>query len=59
MTDSLTKRDQPDRSKINMNQDHEVHYWTKHLNISKEELQKVVDKVGSSAAAVRKELARD
>jgi hypothetical protein len=30
MTDSLTKRDQLDRSKINMNQAHEVHYWTKH-----------------------------
>ena len=57
MTDSLTKRDQPDRSKINMNQDYEVHYWTKHLNISKEELQKIVDQVGNSAAAVRKELA--
>jgi hypothetical protein len=57
MTDSLTKRDQPDRSKINMNQDHEVHYWTRHLNISKEELQKIVDRVGNSAAAVRKELA--
>ena len=56
MTDSLTKRVQPDRSKINMNQDYEVHYWTKHLNISKEELQKIVDKVGNSAAAVRKEL---
>ena len=49
MTDNLTKRDQPDRSKINMKQDYEVHYWTKHLNISKEELQKVVDKVGNSA----------
>ena len=57
MTDSLTKRDQPDRSKINMNEDYEVRYWTKHLNISKEELQKIVDKVGNSAAAVRKELA--
>ena len=56
MTDSLTKRHQPDRSKINLNQDYEVHYWTKHLNISKEELQKIVDKVGNSAAAVRKEL---
>ena len=56
MTDNLTKRDQPDRSKINMKQDYEVHYWTKHLNISKEELQKVVDKVGNSAAAIRKEL---
>ena len=40
-----------------MHQAHEVHYWTKHLNISKEELQKAIDKVGNSAAAVRKELA--
>ncbi|WP_065755779.1 DUF3606 domain-containing protein [Bradyrhizobium paxllaeri] len=59
MADSLTRREQPGRSKINMNQDHEVHYWTRHLNIAKEELQKVIDKVGNSAAAVRKELAAD
>ena len=52
MTDTLGKRDQPDRSKINLN---EVRYWTKHLNISKEELQKIVDRVGNSDAGVRKE----
>ena len=56
MTDNLTARDQPDRSKINMSQAHEVRYWTKHLKISKEELRKAIDKVGNSAAAVRKEL---
>jgi hypothetical protein len=55
--DDLKNRGQPDRSKINMHEDHEVQYWTKHLKVSKEELQKVVDKVGNSAAAVRKELA--
>ena len=59
MTDSLTTREQPDRSKINMNQIHEVRYWAKHLNVSKEELQKAIEKVGNSAAAVRKELAVD
>jgi len=53
----FSSNDFPDRSKINMNEDYEVHYWTKHLNISKEELQKIVDKVGNSAAAIRKELA--
>jgi hypothetical protein len=42
-----------------MNQPDEVRFWTKHLNISTEELQKTVDKVGNSAAAVRKELAVD
>jgi 3-oxoacyl-[acyl-carrier-protein] synthase III len=46
-----------DRSKINMHEDYEVKYWTKELGVSKEKLQKAVDKVGNSAAAVRKELA--
>lgn len=54
--DNLTKRNQPDRSKINMHEDHEVKYWTKALGVSRDELQKAVDKVGNSAAAVRKEL---
>jgi hypothetical protein len=40
-----------------MHEDYEVKYWTKHLGVSKDELQKAVDKVGNSAAAVRKELA--
>lgn len=56
MSDNLTKRHQPDRSKINMSEDYEVKYWTHALGVSKEELQKAVDKVGSSAAAVRKQL---
>jgi hypothetical protein len=55
--DYLTKRDEPGRSKINMHEHYEVKYWAKALGVSKQELQKVVDKVGSSAAAVRKELA--
>ena len=59
MTDNLTAREQPDRSKINMNQIHEVRYWTKHFNISMEELLKAIEKVGNSAAAIRKELAVD
>jgi hypothetical protein len=57
MSDNLTKRDQRDRSKINMYEDFEVKYWTKQLGVSKDELQNAVDKVGNSAAAVRKELA--
>ena len=56
MSDNLAKRGQPDRSKINMNEGHEVKYWTRALGVSKEALQKAVDKVGNSAASVRKEL---
>jgi Protein of unknown function (DUF3606) len=39
-----------------MHQAHEVKYWMRALNVSKEELQKAIDRVGNSAAAVRKEL---
>ena len=56
MSDNLTNRVQPDRSKINMHEDYEVKYWTHALGVSKEALQKAVDKVGSSATAVRNEL---
>ena len=58
MADDKTKRGQPDRSKINMSEDYEVRYWTKHLGVSREELRRAIDKVGNSAAAVRKELGK-
>ena len=54
--DSVSKKGKPDRSKINMNQPHEVKYWTRALGVSQEDLQRAVDKVGNSAATVRKEL---
>jgi hypothetical protein len=54
--DNLTKKNQPDRSKINMHEDYEVKYWTKELGVTREQLQKAIEKVGNSASAVRKEL---
>jgi hypothetical protein len=54
--DNLKKKSAADRSKINMHEPWELDYWTKELGVSKEQLQKAVDKVGNSAAAVRKEL---
>jgi predicted RNA-binding protein YlqC (UPF0109 family) len=47
----------PDRSKISVGDDQAVKYWTRHLGVSREELQRAVEKVGNSAAAIRKELA--
>jgi 3-oxoacyl-[acyl-carrier-protein] synthase III len=55
--ENLNKKASQDRSKINMHEAHEVKYWTKELGVNQEQLQKLVDKVGNSAAAVRKELA--
>ncbi|MGM4891913.1 DUF3606 domain-containing protein [Tardiphaga sp. 839_C3_N1_4] len=54
----LKNKGQPDRSKINMHEAHEVKYWTHQLGVSREKLQATVEKVGNAAAAVRKELAR-
>ena len=59
MADDKTNRGEPDRSRINMSEDYEVKYWTQHLDVSREALQRAVDKVGNSAAAVRKELGKD
>ena len=56
--DDRKNKGQPDRSKINMHEAHEVKYWTHQLGVSREELQAAVEKVGNAAAAVRKELAR-
>ena len=56
MADDKSKRGQQDRSRINMHEDYEVRYWTKYLGVSRDELQRAVDKVGPSAASVRKEL---
>lgn len=56
--ESLTKREPPDRSKINVHQPDELKAWTRALNVTREELLAAVDKVGDSAAGVRKELER-
>jgi hypothetical protein len=59
MADALTNNKTPPlRNHIAMNDALEVKYWTKHLGITPQELQRAVDKVGNSAAAVRKELGK-
>ena len=56
MPDDLTNRGEPDRSRISLTEEHEVRYWTKALGVDRDTLRKAVDKVGNSAATVRKEL---
>ncbi|WP_082656300.1 DUF3606 domain-containing protein [Bradyrhizobium valentinum] len=55
--DDLKKRGPQNRGKINMQEDYEVKYRTNEFGVSWEKLQKAVDNVGNSAAAVGKELA--
>lgn len=56
MSDHLLDKGRRDRSHIAIGQPQEVQYWSRHLGVTKVELQRTVDKVGNSAAAVRKEL---
>ena len=55
---ALTSKVPPLRNRIAMAEELEVKYWTKHLGVTRDELQRAVDKVGDSAAAVRKELGK-
>jgi hypothetical protein len=53
---NLIKRQVPDRSKINVHEPREARCWAHQLGVSRERLRKLVEKVGNSATAVRKEL---
>ncbi len=53
---NIIKRPIIDRSKIEMDKPLSVKRWTKALGVPQDELQQAVDKVGNSAAAVRKQL---
>lgn len=57
MSDDLTKTGAQDRARINVNEAHEVTYWTNELGVTKDRLQQLVKEVGPSAKAVREKLA--
>ena len=56
---TLTRKETADRSKIHVANTKEMKCWAHRLGISTDELRIVMEKVGNSAAAVRKELAME
>jgi hypothetical protein len=46
-----------DRSKILLDSENQVRHWTRHLGVTQQELARAIERVGNSAATVRKELA--
>ena len=46
----------PDRSKIVIEHRDHVKFWTRHFGVTKDELARAIERVGNSAAAVRKQL---
>ena len=53
-----TERGAQDRARINVNEDHEVRYWTQALKVSEEKLREAVAAVGVSADAARQQLGK-
>jgi len=58
MSDDKKNTGSPDRDRINVNEDYELQYWTKALDVSADELRAAVKAVGPTAAAVRKHLGK-
>jgi hypothetical protein len=49
MSDDLKNRGPRDRSKINLNEEWELRYWTKELGVDEAGLREAVQKAGSSS----------
>jgi hypothetical protein len=58
MADDPSNRGGQDRDRINVNQPHEVAYWTKAFGVTEGELRQAVAAVGDRADAVRKHLGK-
>ena len=52
MSDDLRNSGPQDDSRVNVNQRHEVEYWTKKFRCTEEELRAAVQAAGVSATAV-------
>ena len=56
MADNPNIRGDGDRQRINVDQEHEVRYWSQKLGVTAEELRTAVKDVGPMAAAVEQRL---
>jgi hypothetical protein len=52
MSDDTSLRAPQDASRISLEEDYEVRYWTKKWGVSREKLEEAVQQVGQSASAV-------
>lgn len=58
MTDNRQDRGKPDRSRISLEEAHEVRYWTRELGVSEQDLRRAIDMVGSNSAIRVREFLR-
>jgi Protein of unknown function (DUF3606) len=58
MADDLKQTGKADDQRINLEQDHEVSYWSKELGVSRDELRNAVQQAGPLVKNVRQHLSR-
>jgi hypothetical protein len=58
MADDLSKTGKQDDQRINVEQDHELNYWSKELGVSREQLRQAVQQAGPFVKNVRQHLNR-
>lgn len=58
MSDDLKQAAKPDDSRINIEQEHEVTYWSKELGVSAETLRSAVERAGPIVKDVRRQLGK-
>jgi hypothetical protein len=56
MSDDSNKRGSPDRDRINVNQQHELRYWSEKFGVTPDELKQAVQDVGPTVAKVQQRL---
>jgi hypothetical protein len=56
MADDLKQTGKSDDQRINVNQDHELSYWSEKLGVSRDRLREAVAKVGPMRKAVEQHL---
>lgn len=58
MADDLKQTGKADDQRINVEQDHELNYWSKELGVSREQLRNAVQQAGPMVRDVRRQLNR-
>jgi len=58
MADDLKQTGRADDQRINVDQDHELNYWSKELGVSRDELRRAVQQAGPMVRDVRQHLSR-
>jgi hypothetical protein len=56
MADDTSKTGNPDRQRVNVNEDYELRDWSQKWGVSREQVKEAVAKVGTRAADVEREL---